>query len=36
MSYHIAGKCGRNQLDKAVARYLANPIVHHFSLNEAH
>lgn len=36
MSYHIAGKCGRNQLDKAVARSLANPIVHHFSLNEAH
>ena len=36
MSYHIAGKCGRNQLDKAVGRSLANPIVHRFSLHEAH
>jgi phosphoribosylformylglycinamidine (FGAM) synthase PurS component len=36
MSYHISGKCGRNQLDKAVARSLANPIVHRFSLHEAH
>ncbi|MDD5630002.1 MAG: phosphoribosylformylglycinamidine synthase subunit PurS [Elusimicrobia bacterium] len=36
MSYHIAGKCGRHQLDKAVARSLANPIVHRFTLGEAH
>ena len=36
MSYHITGKYGRNQLDKAVARSLANPIVHRFSLHEAH
>ena len=34
-SYHIAGKCGRNQLDKVVARSLANPIIHRFSLHEA-
>ena len=36
VSYHITSKCGRNQLDKAVARSLANPIIHHFSLHEAH
>jgi phosphoribosylformylglycinamidine (FGAM) synthase PurS component len=36
VSYHIAGKCGRNQLDRAVGRSLANPIVHRFSLSEAH
>jgi phosphoribosylformylglycinamidine (FGAM) synthase PurS component len=33
--YHISGKCGRNQLEKAVARSLANPVVHRFSVAEA-
>jgi len=36
LSYHIAGKCGRGQLDKAVPRSLANPSVHRFSLHGAH
>jgi len=34
--YQIAGKCGRNQLEKAVARVLANPVIHHFTVSEAH
>jgi phosphoribosylformylglycinamidine (FGAM) synthase PurS component len=33
--YHVSGKCGRNQLEKAVARSLANPVVHRFSVAEA-
>jgi phosphoribosylformylglycinamidine (FGAM) synthase PurS component len=35
-AYHIEGKCGRNQLDKAVSRSLANPIIHRFIVHEAH
>jgi len=35
ISYHIAGKCGRNQLDKSVPKSLANPAIHRFSLHEA-
>jgi phosphoribosylformylglycinamidine (FGAM) synthase PurS component len=35
LSYHIAGKCSRQLLDRAVSRSLANPIVHRFSLHEA-
>lgn len=35
LSYHIAGRCSRHQLDRAVSRSLANPIVHRFSLHEA-
>ena len=34
--YHIAGKCGRNQLEKVVARGLANPVVHRFTVTETH
>jgi phosphoribosylformylglycinamidine (FGAM) synthase PurS component len=34
--YQIAGKCGRNQLEKAVGRVLANPVIHQFSVSEAH
>lgn len=35
-AYHIEGKCGRNQLEKAVARTLANPVVHRFAVTEEH
>lgn len=35
LAYHVAGKCGRNQLEKAVARTLANPVIHRFSVAEA-
>ncbi|MFA6003799.1 MAG: phosphoribosylformylglycinamidine synthase subunit PurS [Elusimicrobiota bacterium] len=35
-AYHIVGKCGRNQLEKAVLRSLANPVIHHTSISEAH
>ncbi|MBI5240233.1 MAG: phosphoribosylformylglycinamidine synthase subunit PurS [Elusimicrobia bacterium] len=35
LAYHIAGRCSRQQLDRAVARSLANPIVHRVSLHEA-
>lgn len=34
-AYHIKGKCGRNQLEKAVLRCLANPVIHRFALSEA-
>lgn len=36
LAYHIFGKCHRTQLEKAVARCLANPVVHHFTLSEEH
>ncbi|HAM34602.1 MAG TPA: hypothetical protein DEB40_03155 [Elusimicrobia bacterium] len=32
-AYHIAGKCNRNQLEKAVVRFLANSIIHRFSVS---
>lgn len=35
LAYHVSGKCGRNQLEKAVARSLANPVIHSFSVAEA-
>ena len=35
LAYHVSGKCGRNQLEKAVARSLANPVIHRFSVAEA-
>jgi phosphoribosylformylglycinamidine (FGAM) synthase PurS component len=35
-AYHIAGKCGRNQLEKVVARGLANPVIHRFTVTETH
>jgi phosphoribosylformylglycinamidine (FGAM) synthase PurS component len=34
-AYHVTGKCGRNQLEKAVARSLANPVIHRFTVTEA-
>lgn len=34
-AYHIAGKCPRAALEKAVARSLANPVIHRFTVAEA-
>ncbi len=34
--YHLSGKCGRNQLEKAVARSLANQVIHKVIVSEAH
>ncbi len=34
-AYLVTGKCGRNQLEKAVARSLANPVIHRFTVAEA-
>ncbi|MBI4376835.1 MAG: phosphoribosylformylglycinamidine synthase subunit PurS [Elusimicrobia bacterium] len=34
--YHITGKCHRNQLERAVWRSLANPLIHRVSVTEAH
>jgi len=34
-AYHVTGKCGRNQLEKAVARSLANAVIHRFTVTEA-
>ncbi len=34
-AYHIVGKCGRHQLEKAVAKSLANPVIHNFTVAEA-
>jgi len=36
LAYRITGKCGRNQLEKAAARSLANPVIHRCSVCEAH
>jgi phosphoribosylformylglycinamidine (FGAM) synthase PurS component len=36
VAYHVVGKCHRVQLEKAVARCLANPVVHLFTLSEEH
>lgn len=36
LAYHISGKCGRNHLEKAVSRCLANPVIHRFTVSEAH
>lgn len=36
LAYHIFGKCHRTQLEKAVARCLANPVVHRLTLAEEH
>lgn len=35
-AYLIAGKCGRNQLEKVVARGLANPVIHRVVVSETH
>ena len=35
-AYHIAGRCGRAQLEKAVSRTLSNPVIHRVSVAEAH
>lgn len=34
--YHITGKCPRGQLEKTIARCVANPVIHDFSVVEAH
>jgi phosphoribosylformylglycinamidine (FGAM) synthase PurS component len=34
--YHISGKLGRAQVEKAVARALANPVTQDFILSEGH
>lgn len=34
-AYHISGKCHRNQLEKAVLRSLANPLIHQIKVSEA-
>ncbi|MDD5657998.1 MAG: phosphoribosylformylglycinamidine synthase subunit PurS [Elusimicrobia bacterium] len=33
-AYHVHAKCGRPQIEKAVTRSLANPIIHRFSVSE--
>lgn len=35
-AYMIAAKCGRNQLEKLVARGLANPVIHRVTISETH
>lgn len=35
-AYRIAGRVGRHQLEKAVTRSLANPVVHRVAVSEAH
>ncbi len=35
-AYLIGAKCGRTQLEKAVARALANPVIHRFTVSETH
>ena len=35
-AYLIAGKCGRNHLEKAVTRGLANPVIHRVTVSEVH
>ena len=35
-AYLIAGKCGRNQLEKLIVRGLANPVIHRVVIAEAH
>ena len=35
-AYLISGKCGRNQLEKLVARGLANPVIHRVTILETH
>lgn len=34
--YHISGKCGRNHIEKAAQRCLINPVIHRFTVSEAH
>jgi len=36
LAYHITGKCGRGQLEKTVARSLANPAIQLFLVREDH
>lgn len=36
VAYHITGKCGRNHIEKAVQKCLVNPLIHRFSVSEAH
>ncbi|MDE2039314.1 MAG: phosphoribosylformylglycinamidine synthase subunit PurS [Elusimicrobia bacterium] len=35
-AYLISGRCGRGQLEKAVVRGLANPVVHDAAVTESH
>jgi len=35
-AYRLMGRCGRAQLEKAVSRALANPVVHNFTVTEEH
>ena len=35
-AYRIAGRCHRAQLERAVTRSLANPVIHAFTVAEAH
>ena len=35
LAYHVLGRCGCVQLEKAVSRSLANPAIHRFSVREA-
>jgi phosphoribosylformylglycinamidine (FGAM) synthase PurS component len=35
-AFLIAGKCHRGQLEKAVARGLANPVIHRVTVSETH
>lgn len=35
-AYLIAGKCHRSQLEKAVTRGLANPVIHRVTVSEVH
>lgn len=34
--FRITGKCGRAQLERLVPRALANPLIHRFTVEEAH
>lgn len=36
VAYHISGKCGRNHIEKAVQKCLVNPLIHRFTVSEAH
>lgn len=36
VAYHITGKCGRNHIEKAVQKCLVNPLIHRFTVSEAH
>lgn len=35
LAYHVNGKCAKPALERAVARSLANPVIHRFTVSEA-